>query len=81
MKKVKIMLGSAAFLVAVVAAFASKNANESSSFVQLYEKDSNGQCIESPCTTAPDAVLCTQTVYFDKNTCQDIVPVSTWRPN
>jgi len=66
MKKMRIMLGSAAFLVAVAAAFASKNVETATIDDQYYRINGSEQCVETNCDPLNTGELCEFTVYQTK---------------
>ncbi|WP_139276324.1 DUF6520 family protein [Sinomicrobium oceani] len=77
MKKFKFLLGSAAFLVAVGGAFASKTINNAPSLQQLYEEIGD-DCDPSNCAATNTGPQC-DAVYFDDE-CTDPVGFDTFRP-
>lgn len=67
MKKMKIMLGSAAFLVAVVAAFASKSDRADTALIQYYwQNPGTGLCETTNCSPLNNGQICDFTVYQQK---------------
>ncbi|MDO6761882.1 DUF6520 family protein [Tamlana sp. 2_MG-2023] len=82
MKKLKIMLASATFLFAFVAAFASKNASSIDAFSQYYVKDGS-HCEPTNCNPINTGEACEFNVYEPDvlNQCATPVISPTYRPN
>lgn len=66
MKKMKLIIGSTAFLVAVAAAIASTNVPTENLADQYYRINGSGQCVETNCDPLHTGTLCEFTVYETK---------------
>lgn len=80
MKKLKIMFASVAFLFAVMAAFASKNASSSETLVDYYRQSGNNCEVETYCHPINPGTPCDYTVYQlnNDNQCQN--PIMAFKP-
>ncbi len=78
MKKLRFVLGSAAFLVAVGGAFAGKNIKHSSNLQQFYE-EVDSECRPTECSPLNTTNLCDiNSIYVDPE-CNELFMQPTWR--
>tara|TARA_R110002096_G_scaffold265300_2_gene458785 strand:+ start:8163 stop:8411 length:249 start_codon:yes stop_codon:yes gene_type:complete len=81
MKKLKIMFASVAFLFAIVAAFASKNASSSETLVDYYRQTTSNECqVENICDPFNLGDACEYTVYQETEGTECQQPILAYKP-
>lgn len=80
MKHLKIMFASVAFLFAIVAAFASKNASSNETLVDYYRQTVNECQVETICDPFNLGDACEYTVYQDRNGNECQTPIMAYKP-